>query len=277
MSTLTLAAHTVVFTGATLEELHDQICKYAVKVGLADAVEEAPEPMATPIPQPAPQPTPAPMATPTPVEQLTPPPAWAGGPVGEQEFVGSDGHLLWCAPLDFERWCNQLVEIHNVTAKSESLKFAYTQIQKALVTTPPQLVAKAKELAAQHSYGAPEYLVAEYHYNRWMIAQEETVKGMVSYLKTLVGKNDGLHYEIEEMVDPDLRKGNFFKKRLFQLAIKLIKEHGWKGPNRWNLGGTEFQKMAIDASKVKLNGYRVITSGCGSLDTYKLQEALKAQ
>ncbi len=268
MSTLTFAAHTVVFTGATLEELHDQICKYAVKVGLAS--EEA-------VPAPAPAPAPVPMATPIPVEPtLTPPPAWAGGPVGEQEFVGSDGHLLWCAPLDFERWCNGLVEIHNLTANLEQIKYAYSRLQMALVMMPPKLVTKAKELAAANSYGAPEYLVAEYHYNRWMIAQEENVKQMVNYLKRLVGKNEGLHYEIEELVDPDLRKStSFFQKRLFQLAIKLIKEHGWKGPNRWNLAGTEFQKMAIDASKAKLDGRPVPTCGFGSLDTYKLQEALK--
>jgi hypothetical protein len=142
---------------------------------------------------------------------------------------------------------------------------------------PPKLAAKAKELAAERSYGAPEYLVAEYHYNRWMIAREEHVVRLLYRMKSLVPKNDGLHCQIEEMIDPDLRNGNFFKKRLFQLAIKLIMEHGWKGPNRFNLAGTEFQKVAIDASKAKIAGCNYALTTGGSLDTYKLQEALKTQ
>jgi hypothetical protein len=269
MSTLSLAAHTVVFTGATLEELHDQICKYVVKVGLADEVKPTP---------PAPTPAPASMATPIPAEpSLTPPPAWAGGPIGEQEFVGSDGHLLWCKPDEFVRWCNTLTEVFNVTSNLRWVKDTYNLIVEALVTMPPKLATKAKELASQRSYGAPEYLVAEYHYNRWMIAREEYVIRLLHRMKSLVPKNDGLHCQIEEMVDPDLRKGNFFKKRLFQLAIKLIKEHGWKGPTNWNLAGTEFQKVAIDASKVKIDGCNYALTTGGSLDTIKLAYALKTQ
>ena len=262
----TLITHTVVFTGATLEQLHDQICKYAVKVGLA--VEEAPAPAPAPEPEPAPETT---------EPLLTPPPAWAGGPVSEQEFVGSDGHLLWCAPLDFERWTDMLTESYNVTTNLRWIQNSYAALQEALVTMPPKLAAKAAELAAKHSYGAPEHLVAEYHYNRWMIYQEETVSRHLYRMKSLVPKDQGLYTQIEDIVDSDLRQGSFFRDRLFALAFKLIKEHGWKGPTNYNLAGTEFQKVAMDASKVKIDGCSVSTSGHGSLDTYSLSENLKAQ
>ncbi len=50
MSTLALAPCTLIFTGADLASVHDQIAKYCVEKGLADAVEEAPVPVPAPAP-----------------------------------------------------------------------------------------------------------------------------------------------------------------------------------------------------------------------------------
>ncbi len=48
MSTLALAPCTLIFTGADLASVHEQIAKYYIEKGLADAVEEAPAPAPTP-------------------------------------------------------------------------------------------------------------------------------------------------------------------------------------------------------------------------------------
>ncbi len=241
MSTLSLAAHTVVFSGATLEELHDQICKYAVKVGLADTVEEVTAAVAAPVAAPKP------------------------------EFFGVDGSLLGMKPVDFGNWASTIT-----TPNHADIQRCYYVIQEALTTMPPFLAAKALELAAKNSYGAPTHLVAEYHYNRWMLEQEETVTTRLYMLKSLVPKDQNLYKQIELMVDHSLLKGTFFSDRLFALAVKLVKEHGWKGPTNYSLAGTEFQKVAMDASKVKLDGRSVPTSGHGSLNTHMLDKALKA-
>ncbi len=247
MSTLTFAAHTVVFTGATLEELHDQICKYVVKAGLA--AEEAPVAV-----------EPKPVIAP------------------EPDFVGSDGRLLIKSEAEFAHWLTMLTASYPVAANLHHIKQCYALMKEALVTMPPLLAAAAKELAAKHSYGAPEHLVAEYHYNRWMIAQEELAARMRFRMQGLVKSDRVLNTQIDEIVDPILRlqECNFFRNRLQSLAVKLIKEHGWKGPTNYNLAGTEFQKAAIDASKVRVGGCYTLKPQF-SLHSHKLTEALKAQ
>lgn len=254
MSTLTLAAHTVVFTASTLEELHDQICKYAVKVGLADAVEEAPEPMATPIPV---------VAKPSP-------------------FIGECGELLWITEDKVTMWLEEVP-----TLSQTAFQTTCGRIISLLKTHPAELAALARQMAAKNSYGAPAELVAEYIYTRWMIHVADCVDHDLSILKLQL-KNANAEEYIPgftggRVSDLALRKQfvefpeDLFLKRLVQLAVKLIKEHGWKAPANYNLNGTEFQKLAIDASKVKIDGAPVPSSGFGSLDTYKLQEALKVQ
>ncbi len=214
MSTLALAPCTLIFTGADLASVHDQIAKYCVEKGLADAVEEAPAP--------------APVAP-----ALFP---YENGLV--KEFT--DGELL--RMIDYKHWPELWVRYANLKSFGNSKPAEIAKVARELAAShfPSQ-----QELAGEYIYlrflmGASSKF--------WHLSHELGVelRKQGSTLRPndfLVPVFPGDYYflsmgEVEQL--------------LHQVAAKLVKA-GWKSHRNGNFAGTEFQRLAIICGKHPIN------------------------
>ncbi len=223
MSTFALAPCTLIFTGADLASVHDQIAKYCVEkglpkagnplqAGLADAVE-------------APAPAPAPVIFP-----------YEAGLV--KEFT--DGELL--RMIDYKHW--------------PELWLRYANLKSFGNSKPAEIAKVARELAAKH-FPEHEALAGEYIYLRylmgfsckfWLLGHELGVEL----------RKQGSPLRPKDFLVPLFPADNYFlsigplEQLLHQAAAKLVKA-GWKSHRKGNFRGTEFQKLAIICGKHKLD------------------------
>lgn len=222
MSTLTLAPITVIFTGATMDEVHGQIAKYCVNNGITENV--------------TPSSAPASVSVPTPVNIAFP-----------ESFIGERGELLKkdLTTPELTAWLK--VKSTGDESKNWTIAGANRRIRLYLKELPPKLATAAREFARSNTYGyAPPHLIAEYVYCRWMSAMERGAAVAVPYVRCT---DD---FAIDDYIEPAIYRGELFTEKRLELAAKLIKEHGWKLPEGNSLANTEFQRIAIDCKKVNM-------------------------
>ncbi len=179
------------------------------------------------------EPKPVPIIRPIPVPEPTP-------------FIGERGELLKkdLSTPEFFAW----VQTTDIDDENENWTIAgcNRRIRRCLKELPPKLAAAAREFAKSHKYGrAPDELVAEYLYCRWMSGLESEVH----YAAIKIKEQLPIRFHIIDYMDSKLYRCEVFEQRRLELGAKLINEHGWKLPVR-NFAGTEFQQIAIDSKNV---------------------------
>jgi hypothetical protein len=188
-------------------------------------------------------------------------------------FIGEQGELLkkdlttpeffaWVSATTPALWTTPPPTIDDEN-ENWTIAGCNRRIRRALKELPPKLAAAAREFAKTHKYGrAPDELVAEYLYVRWMSALEREVHYAAT---TILSKLPG-RFHIIDYMDSKLYRREVFEKKRLELAAKLIKEHGWKAPTRgsWagvgSFAGTEFQTIAIDSKSATFTDGRNIAN-----------------
>lgn len=190
--------------------------------------------------------TTTPMATPIPASVKTPATYPTTFP-----FIGECGELF---TGDLERWIADLTSELCRESQAPYVRNTCTRIHRDLTQTPAKLAALAREQASKNSYGAPVEEAARYIYYRWMAAIEADIKYVV-YCICDVLCNSTKHTELEPF-NLCFQRFNLFEEALLKQAVVLVKEYGWKGPKsaKAGLGGTTFQRVAIDCKGIKLYG-----------------------
>lgn len=177
-----------------------------------------------------------------PVELFEPKPVPIKAFAEPKLFVGERGELLKkdLSTAEFFAWAQSTTlddENENWTAAG-----CNRRIKRCLKELPPLVAAAARGFAKTHKYGtAPDELVAEYLYYRWMSALEMEAGHAADCIARLHPSAPMADY-----IQPEVQRRELFTKLRYDLTTKLIKEHGWKRPGR-NFGGTEVQQIAIDS------------------------------
>jgi hypothetical protein len=170
-------------------------------------------------------------------------------PTTATPFIGECGELF---TGDLERWIADLTTQLCRESQVHYVRNTCTRIHRDLTKTPAKLAALAREQAAKNSYGAPVEEAARYIYDRWMAAIEADIAFAICCVCDVLCDSS----KVKVPFNHCFQHCNLFKELLLALAVVLVKEHGWKGPKsaKAGLGGTTFQRVAIDCKDIQLDG-----------------------
>ncbi len=214
MSTLALSPCTLIFTGADLASVHDQIAKYCVEKGLADAVEE-------PVPVPAPAPA------------LFP---YEKGLV--KEFT--DGEFL--RMIDYKHWPELWVCYAKLKSYGNSKPAEIAKVAREL----------AAKHFPEHEALAGEYIYLRYLMGTSSELWHHCYELGVELRKQGSTLRPNAFLIPPTPVDYYFLSSGEVEQLLHKAAAKLVKA-GWKSHTNGNFGGTEFQKLAIICGKRKID------------------------